>query len=599
MKRIISCILLVTCYLLLATPTHALSQFSTDYLVTYDVAENGVTDVTFEITQKNNLSTVYATSFSLSLNQTKLDTIRVTQGNKSITPEVKNTQNLTNINFDFANRIVGKDKENTFKISFKTTDIAQKYGAVWEINIPKLETDENTNDQKIILKVPTSFGQPTYLDPKPKRTENQNIYHFDASNLGNRAISAIFGDTQYYRLNLRYQLTNPLKQNLATQIAIPPDTAYQQVMIEKIDPKPLDIQSDPDGNWLASYKIPSSENLKVDLTLAVKLLLIPKKNFATNLDGYLRPSKLWDYSDQKISDKLPILNTPQSIYDFVVTSLNYNYERLNQPGTITRGGALFALTNPSQAICLDFSDLFIALARKNNLPSRELQGFVLSSNEKLKPLSLTKDVLHSWVEYYDSEKNTWIQVDPTWGNTTNGIDYFRKLDLNHIVFAIHGQNPTQPLPAGAYKNSISEGKDVSVELVPKLNFPDPILDVSPPVIKNGRIVVQINNKGSVSLTSDLDIPSTSHTYPKKTTLYIPPFSTTNLEIDIRSRPLFRSVTENLIIPLNGQTVVPITIGPHFDWTVYFYLGGGGLIVSTLISWHLHFRRRQKNSPLHW
>src|SRR3989344_3891072 len=92
-------------FLLFPSPVSALSQFSTDYQVTYDVTANGVTDVTFDITQKNNLSTVYATSFSLSLNQTKLNSVKVSQNNKNIIPEVKSTQNLTNISFDFADRV--------------------------------------------------------------------------------------------------------------------------------------------------------------------------------------------------------------------------------------------------------------------------------------------------------------------------------------------------------------------------------------------------------------------------------------------------------------------------------------------------------------
>lgn len=604
MKKFLSIsyfILFTLSFLLLApTPIRALSQFSTDYQVTYDVTANGVTDVTFDITQKNNLSTVYATSFSLSLNQTKIDSVKVTQNNKNIIPEVKSTQNLTNISFDFTDRIVGKDKENKFKITFKTSDVALNNGSIWEVNIPKLETDDNTNNQTITLKVPPSFGVPSYIDPKPLNSNDSNIFTFSPASLGNRSISAIFGDNQYYRLNLRYQLNNPLTQNLATQIALPPDTAYQQIMIEKLDPKPIDIQVDPDGNWLASYKLPPSGNLLVSLSAVVKLSLNPKKISANDLEKYLRPTDLWNYDDPKISDKLPKLKTPQSIYDFVVDSLNYNFDRLGQTGASSRGGATFALANPNLSICTDFSDLFITIARKNQIPSREVQGFALSSNDKLRPISLTKDVLHSWVEYYDTSKEIWVQIDPTWGNTTKGIDYFKKLDLNHIVFAIHGQSPTQPLPAGAYKTSLSLGKDVSVIVVPKLNFPDPIVEINSAGEKNQRIVLEISNQGMVSLKTDAEIASTQYTYDKKIPLYIVPFSSTSLEIDIRTRPLFRSVTQNLIISLNGQPRnVSITIRPYIHWATYFYLFTGGSVVFAVLSWYLHLRRRKKNSPLHW
>ncbi len=92
-------------------------------------------------------------------------------------------------------------------------------------------------------------------------------------------------------------------------------------------------------------------------------------------------------------------------------------------------------------------------------------------------------MLHAWPEYYDKEKGHWTAVDPTWGNTTGGVDYFTMFDFNHIVFAIHGVSSSQPLPAGFYRESGKEGKDVSVEfleagtppaavsLTPRIDFP--------------------------------------------------------------------------------------------------------------------------------
>ncbi len=55
------------------------------------------------------------------------------------------------------------------------------------------------------------------------------------------------------------------------------------------------------------------------------------------------------------------------------------------------------------------------------------------------PLSLIADVLHAWPEYYDQQQNVWVAIDPTWADTTGGIDYFSKLDLRHLTFAIQGQ----------------------------------------------------------------------------------------------------------------------------------------------------------------
>ena len=43
--------------------------------------------------------------------------------------------------------------------------------------------------------------------------------------------------------------------------------------------------------------------------------------------------------------------------------------------------------------------------------------------------------------------NTGKPVDPTWGDTTGGVDYYNFFDLNHIVFAYNGKSSEQPPPA--------------------------------------------------------------------------------------------------------------------------------------------------------
>jgi len=55
-------------------------------------------------------------------------------------------------------------------------------------------------------------------------------------------------------------------------------------------------------------------------------------------------------------------------------------------------------------------------------------------------------------------------VDPTWSNTTGGVDYFYTLDFDHFAFVIKGADSTYPVPAGGYKISDNGSKDVNVEL---------------------------------------------------------------------------------------------------------------------------------------
>jgi len=599
--KIILLLILSTSYLLLNTKVaYALATFATDYVVTYDVSEYGQTHVSFNIGQKNNLSTVYATSFSLSLSQTNLKNIFVKDAAGPIGPQISQTENVTNINFDFGNKVVGRDKINQFSIQFDSPDIASKQGSIWEINIPKLESNENTNSQQIILKVPVSFGVPAYIDPKPSRSENGN-YIFNSATLGNKSISAVFGTNQYFKLQLTYNLNNPLGKNLTTQIALPPDTSYQTVFIKSLNPPPKDIAADPDGNWLASYDVSPNSDLQITANIFANLSFNPKTSPLPDAGLYTRATKLWDYTDPNISAKSYNLTTPKAIYDFVVSYLQYSYARINSGSNdINRPGAVWALANPTKAICTEFTDLFIALARKNGIPARENQGFAMSNNDRLKPLSLSKDVLHAWPEYYDRIKQTWIQVDPTWGNTTGGIDYFNKLDLNHLVFVIHGIDSTQPLPAGSYKTIGGGSKDVFVQVTDPVVFPNPTFEVSYGSADAKHLFLNLKNTSGISSNAAVSIIEDSHVKGVTENYHLIPFSNSVIEVDIKQAPTLSPTTVPLIIDINGQkTTLSITYQPNLPPGLVLGIAVLTTIGLALITRGLYLRRRGRHSPVHW
>lgn len=586
-------------FLFSTSSVYALASFTADYVITYDINEQGGTHVTFNISQKNNLSTVYATSYSLSLSQTNLKNISVKDGAGPINPQISQTENVTNINFDFGNKIVGKDNVNQFSIQFDSSDIANKQGSIWEINIPRLETNENTGSQQTILKVPSSFGQPAYIDPKPSRSAG-NTFQFTSASMGNKSISAVFGTTQYFKLQLTYNLDNPLTKSFTTQIAIPPDTAYQTVFLKNIEPPPLDIAIDPDGNWLASYNINPNSDLQITADLYINLSFNPKTFPLGDPNLYTRATKLWSYEDPDIAVKAVGLSTPKSVYDFVTNYLSYSYSRIGEKGDQNRHGATWAITNPQKAICTDFTDLYVAIARKNNIPARENQGYAISSNDKLKPLSLNKDVLHAWPEYYDQTKKTWIQIDPTWGNTTGGVDYFNKLDLNHLVFAIHGIDSTQPLPAGSYKTTGGGSKDVFVQVTTPTPFPQPTFQISYNSADSKHLLLNLKNTSGVSGDASISIPPDSRVKEKISTYHLIPFSNILVEVDLQETTFLYPTTTPLIINLNGQkTSLSITYQPNLP--ISLLLGAAILSAAgfTLIARSLYLHRRSRKPPVHW
>jgi len=580
-------------FILLPNQAHALAKFSTNYQVHYTVYPSGVTHVKYLIDQTNNLSVVYATEFSLSINHTKIENVRVADENASLIPGIIKTRTGSIISFSFLNKVVGKDKKHFFTIEYDTTDVTSKVGNTWEINIPKLEPDENTLDHNIILSLPQNFPQPAFIDPKPTAIVNNN-YYFSGKNLGNRHISAVFGQNQFYRVILDYHLQNNSDRKSNQIIALPPDTSYQKVLIESIDPKPESINSDQDGNWLATYIVDPKDTLDIKATLAIKLSFLPIKKDGNLPDIFLKNNDIWDYDNPIFTmTEVQSLNSPKEIYDFVVDKFTYDFSKANKLKS-QKLPASESLKNPESAICSDFTNTFIALARKKGIPARELQGFAVSQNVDLKPISLNQDVLHSWPEFFDTDKKTWIQIDPTWAKTTQGIDYFNKLDFNHIVFVIHGINPHTPITAGGYKTSNNNNKDVSVEAVTELVFPTQSATIGEIKQNNGTVQVEIKNNNPFGFSDTIEVQENEYFPSTNQYLTIAPYSSEIINLTVNRQPFMKEESITTIITVNGvKTEQRIKIKPFFP-TIPFYAGIGGVVVTTtLITRGIYLRRHKR------
>jgi hypothetical protein len=558
-------LLLLVFFFLSVQQAKALSQFTTNYQISYQIQDSGKTHVVYKISQTNNLSRVYATEFSLSVSHTNIENLKVKDFQTLIDPDIILTDNITSINFPFKNKIVGKDKTHQFSIEYDTEDIAIKTGSIWEVNIPKITSKENINQLTVELHTPPNFPNPVYIDPKPTKISD-NTLTFSSHALASKPISAIFGQEQFFNLKAHYYLDNSSSSKQEKTIALPPNTSYQQVYIKSIHPDPTNITTDPDGNWLATYTLNPKQSLHIYLEQIIRLNFIPQAetNQKIDLSKYLEPTDTWNHQSLEFQDvNLTNFKNPQQIFDYVTTSLIYNYS-LVRKDPLKRQSASFALTHPTQAICTNFTDLFVALSRKNHIPAREIQGFALSTNDKLKPLSFSKDVLHAWPEYFDQDKKTWIQVDPTWTNTTNGVDYFTKLDLNHITFVIHGQDPVYPLPAGFYKNPNINTQEKDVELVETspVEFPKPKISLSLLKQLGNKLILKVDNSSGVALKTNLQIVNYLGSTHPSTPLYLPPLSHQEVSLDLNSRPILGNTYDTITIKIGDQVHdLPVVIKP--------------------------------------
>lgn len=547
----------------------ASNEFLTSYDIVYEVTLEGKVKVSQEVSLTNKFSNIYATEYSVTLGKGRLSDIAAfdNQGPLEVATQTEGEKTIMTLHFN--DQVVGKNKTLKFNLSYEFSELFHRYGEVYEVNLPKIVNPEAIDNYAVTLRVPLGFGKPAFISPGPKnqKTDSQwQIFFFEKNQLVASGVVAVFGKFQVFDFILNYHLSNPQSEETLKKIALPPDTGYQKISYKKIEPSPLNIEIDNDGNWLALYQLKKEEKLNVKAYGQAKIFAQPQAEFEEifkskfNLNRYLQSQKFWEADEPQIKSLAQTLKTPKQIHDFVVGKLEYDYSRVREGAK--RFGAAKALQEPQRAICMEYTDLFIALARAAGIPARELNGFAYTDNPLLQPLSLVQDVLHSWPEYWDEKKGVWVQIDPTWEDTTGGVDYFSKLDLGHFVFVIHGQNSERPLTAGSYKEPGQSKKDVEIsfgryeETGPdnlEISFLFPKKAVSERGIE-GKI--RLSNKGQNAFYN-LELQITTENLklltPGFSTLAVlPPFSWQEIPVLLTATNKFSSGTGKIIVFGNKQ-----------------------------------------------
>lgn len=593
--KILGLIVFLLFFFLIPIKALAENEFSTSYDASYDINEQGIADVTQKITLKNLTDKFYASNFILSIGSTNLTDVSASDGGGTMETKVDNKDNKTSITVNLNQQITGLDKTQTIILKFKSKDFAQSIGKTWEVYLPKIPDSVNITDYNLTLLVPISFGDPTSITPNPKsQTQNfdKQTFMFTKDQLKDSGVSVNFGTFQIFDFNIKYSLENNSFFPNIQSIVLPPNTQYQNVVINQLTPQPANVVFDEDENVVAWYQVPGKTKIVVEATGSAKLFLNAKNMFVNknNLIKYTKADKYWEKDNPLITAILvEILKNGTSstnsekaklIYRYVVDHLKYDTTRLNN--NLERLGAVTILNNPNSAVCMEFTDLFIALSRAANIPTRELDGFAYTQNQNLRPLSLSKNLLHSWPEYYDDRKG-WVMIDPTWENTSGGVDYFNKFDLNHFVLATKGISSINPIISDDVKVVISdknfqEKKQIKVDL----NISDTLWAGFPATLN-----VTIKNTGNTTLDSSqlsLTLSKIKVIGEKNIILGpIPPQGYTTYKFDLRPQFNFQELIDEIKVNVGGESFTKqIIIKPIFMFISWQYLLAIIIILSASI-----------------
>lgn len=582
------------------------AQNSKDFLAQADVLYNVTSGKTVHVTQKIKLSNlkefVYTPTYTITLRLKNISDVAA-QNSKGHIPftleEGPNDSKM--IRVEFPEKIVGAGKINDFTLSFSTSDYIHMAGNVYTVSIPATSNISDFETYTVQVATPENFGNPTVVKPKTEFDSTNHTHTFTKKSLDNSGISLIFGEKQYYFFKLSYNLENKNLFPIKTEIALPSNTSYQKVLIENLSPLPEGIHKDKDGNYMASYILPSKTAFSVKAHVLIESSFMP---VSEELDSslkkyYVRSLKYWESDDTIIKKTAQKLNGPQDIYNYVVKTLAYNTTKTADKND--RLGAAGVLSKPYYAVCLEFTDLFIALARSKGIPARSISGYAVTENDSSRPASLFEDVLHAWPEYYDESKRTWISVDPTWGNTTKGVDYFHSFDLDHVAFVRNGISSNYPIPAGGYKTQ-KNSKDIQVSFVDASVFQKrkklTITSKFSPFLENNKIKgsITVLNKGNSE-----DAPQDAYVYVNEKKVMsvkfakAPPYGRSSIDVRIpipgySIQNALTNVSHTVTIQdgrgkiLNKATVSVFPL----SWP---FLIGGAVLIGSLIIFSIAFKTR--------
>lgn len=552
----------------------ASKDFNLDIVTSYLVEPDAPTQVVEEISLTNNRGEVYAKDYLVELNFADVSDVSVTYpDNTPISFKLDKTDTGSLVTITFETPTIGKDKQKQFKLSYKTTDIAHFVGKIVEVSLPRVSNPDEINSYTTQINLPSSLGLPTSshnTEFSHTSLDDRTLISVDNFHKLSHGVTLLFGEYQMMHFQLSYYLENDNINTGLTQIVLPSDTYYQRIVFDNITPAPENIKADPDGNWLATYTLEPKQTLEVIATGQALLYLkptVPVTLKDMSYREYLKPKTHWPVNDQRIVSIARELQTPENIYQYVVDTLEYNYQTTE--GNYSRKGALASLDNPANSLCQDFSDLFITLARAAGIPAREQVGYAYSQNNQMRPTSLFPEMLHSWAEYYDYKSKTWYRVDPTWGKTTGGLDYFSDLDFNHFALVTRGHDSVKPYPAGYYKTKDNSESSVvisfiesEINLKPKLNFlviPHPMSKIGLPI--KGQLEVT-NLSGFAVYNPVIEVRSTglNNTNVQVSPVSILPFSTRKDSVNFSRISPFSRVPA--IVEVNLANEQPQTFQYH-------------------------------------
>lgn len=359
----------------------------------------------------------------------------------------------------------------TIYLNYNSYGLITKSGKLRDVYVPSFASDykfitENVSESVITrVLVPKSFGAINFATPVNSTSEEGNNYivTFTQESLRGETGWIQIGTEQIYN----FKITQPISMTSNAdfflnkyKVLVPRDLesgpVKQKVHFTNISPTPSNSSRDSDGNLFFEFSFPSNQNGEIviegyavlsqdnniDYKNSGKLSQIPEEIVKANTSA----AKYWESDDkeiQKVANELrsQVAGEDKNVYELINNTYKFvvdriDYSEVKRFGINERQGALATLQGGA-AVCMEYSDLFIALMRAQGVPARGAFGYGYSALDS----ETTGTTSHQWAEVYIPTLGGWISVDTTWGESGHELIGG---DLNHFYTHVASISPDIP-----------------------------------------------------------------------------------------------------------------------------------------------------------
>lgn len=373
----------------------------------------------------------------------------------------------TDLVIDLEKSPLYKDKPITLKITY--------FQSLTGNTLSLLSKLSNIDTKEFLFTYPSSLGQISWSSATILNEEEKGGKVEVTTEIPNTDFVKItFGEQIIYSFDINKTLSNSSDTTIYSEVTLPINNSYQNIVISSINPLPDKAYKDIDGNYILQYSIVSQS--AIDLKIS-GFIYMNQQESDDSKEYLIEQNPLWKISNAslirhvnryvntyglKVSDTFSDINELdpedkqvfyESIYRYVIEYLQPNVNSVGSLSGAERLGSEDVLVKQGMSSNEEYADAIIALYRYYKIPARFVIGYLSNiSNYD------SEGIYHYWAQYYDQDKRDWVIVEPFFEDYSK-TPLWNKEMKDHIALIYRYSNPFNP------KLSFFSPEDFTLKLV--------------------------------------------------------------------------------------------------------------------------------------